>query len=49
MIQKFSTKQPSIETKLKVLEEIASENGITLHLEEEPEITIKVRKFQAAM
>lgn len=46
MIQKFSTKQPSAETKLKVLKEIASENGITLHMEEEPPIIIKVRKFQ---
>ncbi|CAK9317923.1 unnamed protein product [Citrullus colocynthis] len=44
MIQKFSTKQPSAETKLKVLKEIASENGITLHLEEEPPIIIKQEK-----
>ncbi|XP_022983568.1 uncharacterized protein LOC111482134 [Cucurbita maxima] len=44
MIQKFSTKQPNAETKLKVLKEIASENGITLHLEEEPAIVIKVNQ-----
>lgn len=45
MIQKFSTKQPSAETKLKVLKEIASENGIPLHLEQESPIIIKVRKY----
>ena len=44
MIQKFSTKQPNAETKLKVLKEIASENGLTLHLEEEPAIVIKVNQ-----
>lgn len=49
MIQKFSTRQPSSETKLKVLKEIASENGITLDLEEEPTVIIKVRKFQTAI
>ncbi|XP_038875575.1 uncharacterized protein LOC120067980 isoform X2 [Benincasa hispida] len=46
MIQKFSTKQPSAETKLKVLKEIASENGITQHLEEEPAIIIKEKLNQ---
>ena len=45
MIQKFSTKQPTAETKLKVLKEIASENGIPLNLEEEPPIIVKVRKY----
>ncbi|XWS30698.1 hypothetical protein CRYUN_Cryun23aG0009600 [Craigia yunnanensis] len=33
IIQKLSTRQPSLESKLKVLKEIASERGITLHLE----------------
>ncbi|XP_022770047.1 IST1 homolog isoform X2 [Durio zibethinus] len=31
--KKLSTRQPSLESKLKVLKEIASEGGITLHLE----------------
>ncbi|XP_058108009.1 uncharacterized protein LOC131251345 [Magnolia sinica] len=34
MIQKMSTRQPSLEIRLKVLKEIAAENGITLNLEE---------------
>ncbi|KAF8389783.1 hypothetical protein HHK36_024302 [Tetracentron sinense] len=34
MIQKLSTRQPSLESRLMVLKEIASENEITLHLEE---------------
>ncbi|KAE8650574.1 hypothetical protein Csa_010018 [Cucumis sativus] len=46
MIQKFSTKQPSAETKLKVLKEIASENGIPLHLEQESPIIIKAKQNQ---
>ncbi|XVF20549.1 hypothetical protein REPUB_Repub12eG0010000 [Reevesia pubescens] len=33
IIQKLSTRQASLESKLKVLKEIASERGITLHLE----------------
>ncbi|KAK8631205.1 hypothetical protein V6N13_079963 [Hibiscus sabdariffa] len=33
IIQKFSTRSPSLETKLKLLKEIASEKGITLRLE----------------
>lgn len=33
MIQKLSTRQPSLERRMMVLEEIASENGITLQLE----------------
>ncbi|PON93481.1 Vacuolar protein sorting-associated protein [Trema orientale] len=35
MVQKFSTRRPSIETRLKVLKEIASECGVTLDLEED--------------
>ncbi|KAL0549310.1 hypothetical protein IC582_013791 [Cucumis melo] len=46
MIQKFSTKQPTAETKLKVLKEIASENGIPLNLEEEPPIIVKEKLNQ---
>lgn len=34
MIQKLSTRQPSLESKLKLLKEIASENGIALQNEE---------------
>ncbi|KAK2663050.1 hypothetical protein Ddye_001624 [Dipteronia dyeriana] len=34
VVRKFSSRQPDLENRLKVLEEIASENGITLHLEE---------------
>ncbi|KAL4312663.1 hypothetical protein GQ457_01G036660 [Hibiscus cannabinus] len=33
IIQKFSTRSPSLETKLKLLKEIASEKGITMRLE----------------
>ncbi|OVA05005.1 protein of unknown function DUF292 [Macleaya cordata] len=35
IILKLSTRQPSLESRMKVLKEIASENGIALHLEEE--------------
>ncbi|KAF6147344.1 hypothetical protein GIB67_005584 [Kingdonia uniflora] len=35
IIQKLSTRQPSYESRLKVLNEIASENSIVLHLDEE--------------
>ncbi|KAL5741615.1 hypothetical protein ACOSP7_028347 [Xanthoceras sorbifolium] len=34
VVQKFSSRQPNLESRLKVLEEISSENGITLHLED---------------
>ncbi|XVE72054.1 hypothetical protein DITRI_Ditri11bG0007800 [Diplodiscus trichospermus] len=33
MIQKLSTRRPSLESKLKLLKEIATKRGITLHLE----------------
>ncbi|KAL9272428.1 IST1-like protein [Drosera capensis] len=35
MIQKLSTRQPTLESKMNVLKDIASENGITLNLEED--------------
>ncbi|XP_010263425.1 PREDICTED: uncharacterized protein LOC104601677 isoform X2 [Nelumbo nucifera] len=35
IIQKMSTRQPNLESRSKVLKEIASENGISLHLEQE--------------
>ncbi|KAG7036735.1 hypothetical protein SDJN02_00355, partial [Cucurbita argyrosperma subsp. argyrosperma] len=38
--------QPSAETKLKVLKEIAFENGITLHLEKEPTVINKEKLKQ---
>jgi len=34
MIQKLSTRMPSLESRMKVLKDIASENGIVLQLEE---------------
>lgn len=34
MVQKLSTKMPSHENRLKVLKEIAKENGIVLQIEE---------------
>ncbi|KAL5553466.1 hypothetical protein UlMin_040867 [Ulmus minor] len=34
LVQKLSTRQPSLESRMKVLKEIASENSITLQLEE---------------
>ncbi|KAL5726196.1 hypothetical protein ACHQM5_009259 [Ranunculus cassubicifolius] len=37
MVQKLSTRQPSREIRMKILQEIASENGITLKLDEEEE------------
>lgn len=40
MIQKMSTRQPSLEARMKVLKEIANENGIALKLEEEEAPTI---------
>ncbi|KAF9593161.1 hypothetical protein IFM89_020457 [Coptis chinensis] len=41
IIQKLSTRHPSFENRMKVLQEIATENGITLHLEEEASVTAK--------
>ncbi|KAL5581957.1 hypothetical protein UlMin_014399 [Ulmus minor] len=41
MVQKLSTRQTSLESRLKVLKEIASENGITLHLEEDAPVEAK--------
>ncbi|KAI3976916.1 hypothetical protein MKX01_008774 [Papaver californicum] len=41
IVLKFSTRQPSLEDRMKVLKEIASENGITLHLEEDAPINNK--------
>lgn len=41
IIQKLSTRQPSLEIRLKVLKEIASENNIVLQLEEASSITIE--------
>lgn len=40
MIQKMSTRQPSLEARMKVLKEIANENGIALKLKEEEAPTI---------
>lgn len=34
MIQKLSTRMPSLESRMKALKDIASENGIVLQLEE---------------
>lgn len=42
MIQKLSTRHPSREIRMQVLQEIASENGIVLHIEEEASVTTKV-------
>ncbi|KAB1221042.1 IST1-like protein [Morella rubra] len=39
MIQKLSTKQPDLESRMKVLKEIASENNIVLRLEEPDSIS----------
>ncbi|KAK9276996.1 hypothetical protein L1049_006535 [Liquidambar formosana] len=41
MVQKLSTRLPSLENRMKVLKEIASENGIALQLEEPAPITAK--------
>jgi hypothetical protein len=42
MIQKLSTRQPSLEIRLKMLKEIASEIGVTLHLEEDAQVIVEV-------
>ncbi|KAG2710678.1 hypothetical protein I3760_04G039800 [Carya illinoinensis] len=44
MIQKLSVRQQSLETRLKVLKEIASEIGVTLHLEEVAPLVVEVGK-----
>ncbi|GLT41164.1 hypothetical protein SLA2020_152480 [Shorea laevis] len=41
MIQKLSTEKPSLESKVRVLKEIASENGITLNLEEDRPVIVE--------
>ncbi|KAL1807017.1 hypothetical protein ACET3Z_030085 [Daucus carota] len=41
MVVKLSTRQPNLESRMKVLKAIASENGITLQIEEESSITIE--------
>ncbi|KAK6927956.1 Vacuolar protein sorting-associated protein Ist1, partial [Dillenia turbinata] len=44
-VKMFSTRHTSLESKLKVLKEIASENGVTLHLEDDSSIS-KEEKIQ---
>uniref|UniRef100_A0A2P2M5E7 IST1-like protein n=1 Tax=Rhizophora mucronata TaxID=61149 RepID=A0A2P2M5E7_RHIMU len=44
MIQKLSTRQPDVESRMKVLKEIASENNIILQLNEASEETLDIRK-----
>ncbi|GLU10806.1 hypothetical protein SLE2022_275870 [Rubroshorea leprosula] len=41
MIRKLSTEKPSLESKVRVLKEIASENGITLNLEEDHPVIVE--------
>lgn len=43
MIQKFSTRRPSLENKMKILKEIASANNIALHFEEDAPANTEVR------
>lgn len=45
IIQKFSTTQASLESRKKLLKDIASENGIVLHLEEDAPLVAQVRNF----
>lgn len=42
MIQKLSTRMPSLESRMKVLKEIAYENGIALQLEEASSVSVEV-------
>lgn len=42
IIQKLSTRQPSLESRMKVLKEIANENGTSLQLEEAPSMAAEV-------
>ncbi|KAK6921761.1 Vacuolar protein sorting-associated protein Ist1 [Dillenia turbinata] len=48
MIQKLSTRQTSLESRMKVLREIASENNITMQFEEETSLTA-MEKVEAQM
>ncbi|XP_061375137.1 uncharacterized protein LOC133317289 [Gastrolobium bilobum] len=41
MIQKLSTRMPSLESRMKALKEIASENGIVLQLEEASSVSVE--------
>lgn len=45
MIQKLSTRMPSLETRMKVLKEIASQNSISLQLEEVSSVIDEVQKL----
>ncbi|OMP09446.1 hypothetical protein COLO4_05464 [Corchorus olitorius] len=47
IIQKLSTRPPRMENKLKVLKEIASEKGITLHLELEEELDVNGKQDES--
>ncbi|OMO80186.1 hypothetical protein CCACVL1_13135 [Corchorus capsularis] len=47
IIQKLSTRPPRMEIKLKVLKEIASEKGITLHLELEEELDVNGKQDES--
>jgi len=47
MIQKLSARQPSLEIRLKMLKEIASEIGVTLHLEEDAHVIVEVGKMNS--
>lgn len=47
IVQKLSTRQPSLECKLKVLKEIASERGIALHLEVDSPVVVEVGNLQS--
>ncbi|XP_075651593.1 uncharacterized protein LOC142622064 [Castanea sativa] len=44
MIQKLSARQPSLEVRLKMLKEIASEIGVTLHLEEDAHVIVEEKQ-----
>ncbi|XP_052199607.1 uncharacterized protein LOC127806394 [Diospyros lotus] len=48
MIQKLSTKQPSLENRMKVLKEIASENNIVLQIEEASSVITKLQEEMEA-
>lgn len=44
-MQKLSSQQPSMESRLKALKEISAEIGVTLHLEEDVGTAVKVWKL----
>lgn len=46
MITKLSTRQPNWESRAKALKEIAAENGVALHLEDDPPSTSEVRNVR---